>query len=100
VTGARSKLKNSATFAKSRTRCTGARQTSRRAQNTDTDLGGVGTHAQGAALGGAGAGEGHALATDGEVVRVHYPRWARQPGANLGTDNAAVLNAAAATGAS
>jgi hypothetical protein len=42
----------------------------------------------------------HALRTDGEVVRVHYPRWARQPGANLGTDNAAVLNAAAATGAS
>lgn len=29
----------------------------------------------------------HALRTDGPVVRVHYPRWARQPGANKHTDN-------------
>lgn len=29
----------------------------------------------------------HALSRDGEVVRVHYPRWARQPHANKGNDN-------------
>jgi hypothetical protein len=30
----------------------------------------------------------HALRTDGEVVRLHYPRWHRQPGANNSADNA------------
>lgn len=30
----------------------------------------------------------HALRTDGEVVRLHYPRWHRQPGANTSADNA------------
>ncbi|MEI6027144.1 MAG: DUF2889 domain-containing protein [Betaproteobacteria bacterium] len=29
----------------------------------------------------------HALRTDGEVVRLHYPRWHRQPGANNSADN-------------
>ena len=29
----------------------------------------------------------HALSRDGEVVRLHYPRWARQPHANKGNDN-------------
>ena len=29
----------------------------------------------------------HALRRDGEVVRLHYPRWYRQPHANKGTDN-------------
>ncbi len=29
----------------------------------------------------------HALRRDGEVVRLHYPRWYRQPRANKGTDN-------------
>jgi hypothetical protein len=31
----------------------------------------------------------HALRTDGEVVRLHYPRWHRQPHAKLDADNAA-----------
>lgn len=31
----------------------------------------------------------HALRRDGDVVRMHYPRWARQPHANKGTDNPA-----------
>jgi hypothetical protein len=31
----------------------------------------------------------HALRADGEVVRVHYPRWFRQPDANNGADNPA-----------
>lgn len=31
----------------------------------------------------------HALATDGEVVRLHYPRWFRQPGANKVSQNRA-----------
>lgn len=31
----------------------------------------------------------HALATDGEVVRLHYPRWSRQPGANKVSQNRA-----------
>jgi hypothetical protein len=30
----------------------------------------------------------HALRTDGEVVRLHYPRWHRQPRAKLAADNA------------
>ncbi|MFM1855311.1 MAG: hypothetical protein RLZ83_620 [Pseudomonadota bacterium] len=30
----------------------------------------------------------HALRTDGEAVRLHYPRWHRQPRAKLDTDNA------------
>ena len=39
----------------------------------------------------------HALRTDGEVVRLHYPRWARQPGANQSTDNPTAVTATAAT---
>jgi hypothetical protein len=38
----------------------------------------------------------HALRTDGEVVRLHYPRWHRQPGANNSVDNAAAASATAA----
>jgi hypothetical protein len=38
----------------------------------------------------------HALRTDGEVVRLHYPRWHRQPGANISVDNAAAATATAA----
>lgn len=38
----------------------------------------------------------HALRTDGEVVRLHYPRWHRQPGANNSVDNAAAASAAVA----
>jgi hypothetical protein len=30
----------------------------------------------------------HALRTDGEVVRLHHPRWHRQPRAKLSADNA------------
>ena len=30
----------------------------------------------------------HALRADGEVVRVHYPRWYRQPAVSSGTDTA------------
>ena len=37
----------------------------------------------------------HALRTDGEVVRLHYPRWHRQPGANNSVDNAAAASAQA-----
>ena len=29
----------------------------------------------------------HALRTDGQVVRMHYPRWVRQPGANKSAEN-------------
>lgn len=29
----------------------------------------------------------HALRADGDVVRLHYPRWFRQPDANKATDN-------------
>ena len=39
----------------------------------------------------------HALRTDGEAVRLHYPRWARQPGANQSTDNPAAARDTAAT---
>jgi hypothetical protein len=37
----------------------------------------------------------HALRTDGEVVRLHYPRWHRQPGANNSVDNSPVAPVAA-----
>lgn len=37
----------------------------------------------------------HALRTDGAVVRQHYPRWYRQPGANKSPDNPANPAAAA-----
>ena len=37
----------------------------------------------------------HALRTDGEVVRLHYPRWARQPGANKCADNPDTTSASA-----
>ena len=30
----------------------------------------------------------HALRAEGDVVRVHFPRWHRQPDANIGADNA------------
>jgi hypothetical protein len=39
----------------------------------------------------------HALRTDGEAVRLHYPRWARQPGANQSTDNPDAVTAKTAT---
>lgn len=39
----------------------------------------------------------HALRTDGEVVRMHYPRWHRQPGANKSADNPPAVPAAAAS---
>ncbi|MFY8083318.1 MAG: DUF2889 domain-containing protein [Rubrivivax sp.] len=37
----------------------------------------------------------HALRTDGEVVRLHYPRWHRQPGVLNSVDNAAAAPATA-----
>ena len=37
----------------------------------------------------------HALATDGEVVRLHYPRWFRQPGANKVSQNRAPVTSEA-----
>lgn len=37
----------------------------------------------------------HALATDGEVVRLHYPRWFRQPDANKVSQNRPPVTAAA-----
>jgi hypothetical protein len=39
----------------------------------------------------------HALRTDGEVVRLHYPRWHRQPRAKLAADNAASAPGVAGT---
>ena len=38
----------------------------------------------------------HALRTDGEVVKLHYPRWQRQPDANNGPDNARAAEVAKA----
>lgn len=38
----------------------------------------------------------HALAADGEAVRLHYPRWYRQPHANKVSDNPAPADHAAA----
>jgi hypothetical protein len=39
----------------------------------------------------------HALRTDGNVVRQHYPRWYRQPGATEGGDNPAATPARSAS---
>ena len=39
----------------------------------------------------------HALRTDGEVVRLHYPRWHRQPRAKLAAHNAASAPGVAGT---
>ncbi len=40
----------------------------------------------------------HALATDGEAVRIHYPRWFRQPGANKLSENPAPATEPAPSG--
>ncbi|MFO1339537.1 MAG: DUF2889 domain-containing protein [Burkholderiaceae bacterium] len=40
----------------------------------------------------------HALASDGEAVRLHYPRWFRQPGANKLSENPAPATPSAPPG--